>query len=783
MTVPEGWATQRLAEFLAALTAASDEEAAVRTAVEHIAESFEAEVGAFLCGAAVRTAVGFPHDGAPEAALATVLGGPRGWVDIAGVGRCAALSVPVDAAAGTRIVLARCGSEGFDPEEVSLLRAMARVLALALRMLNTLDVERALRELYERQAEDNARLLASLQDRQALLEHLTLIQRAISTRAPLQQVLDAVTAAAAQLLVDDVVDLRLVDENDPRFALVVSGTARPVIPSDPGRALLTDGIGGRAVLEDRLLVSHDLGDLTAARAWPGADDLAAAMAAPVREHGVAVGSLVVASHRPDRQYSQRDREVLTALAEHASLALNDARTVRAMYEALDDATHQALHDSLTGLPNRALFMQRLDRALSLAMDGSTRVAVLFVDLDDFKTINDSLGHARGDRLLIAAARRIREFLDPAQTAARLGGDEFAVLLEDVERASDASDTAQGLLDALSASLQVDGDPVFVNASVGVALSDGGEQAGELLRNADVAMYRAKTLGKGRVAVFEGHMHAAILNRVELEADLRRALNQGQIRVDYQPIVRLDDARVSGVEALARWSHPGRGPVPPSDFIPLAEEIGLIVPLGRWVLREACRQVRAWQRAYPADPPLVVSVNVSGRQLQHPDFVAQVNEALEASGLDAGSLSLEITETILMRDTEATVDKLRALKKLGVRLAIDDFGTGYSSLSYLRRFPIDVLKIDKSFVDGLTAAAGEATLVDAIVKLGHTLRLQTVAEGVERAEQLERLRSLGCPLAQGYLFARPLRADALDDLLAARVHQPTPAATAGSLLRA
>jgi diguanylate cyclase (GGDEF)-like protein/PAS domain S-box-containing protein len=426
-------------------------------------------------------------------------------------------------------------------------------------------------------------------------------------------------------------------------------------------------------------------------------------------------------------------------------------------------THQAFHDPLTGLANRALFSDRVDHALARAGRNSPTAAVVFLDLDDFKTINDTLGHGAGNELLVAVADRLRGILRPADTAARLGGDEFALLLEDIPSEQEALAIAERVTLALREPFPLADHQVLVRASLGVAVAEPQHrQADELLRNADMAMYLAKANGKGRCERYEPSLRRTLVERFELIGDLRQALERGQFVVHYQPIVALTTGEITGLEALVRWLHPQRGIIPPTAFIPLAEETGLIIPIGRWVLEQACQQVRQWQQAVGRQ--LSISVNLSPRQFQDPGLIDDVARALHQADLDPDSLVLEITETLLMHDTEATIAKLGKLKALGVRLAIDDFGTGYSSLSYLRRFPVDILKVDKSFIDAVAANAQDSALTQAIIKLGHTLRLQTVAEGVEAPEQASQLRTLQCELGQGYYFAQPLDADQVAALL-------------------
>jgi diguanylate cyclase (GGDEF)-like protein/PAS domain S-box-containing protein len=416
--------------------------------------------------------------------------------------------------------------------------------------------------------------------------------------------------------------------------------------------------------------------------------------------------------------------------------------------------HRAFHDPLTQLANRALFADRVDHALArLARDGRS-LAVVVLDLDGFKTINDSLGHTAGDQLLVAAAQRLHNQLRPGDTAARLGGDEFAILLEDVEELSDATALAERLRDVFSAPFSIAGKQLLVTSSVGVAQNRPGDGPEELVRNADMAMYRAKADGKSRVRVYEPAMHDAALARLDLEAELRRALHHGQLVLHYQPTVRLADGELCGFEALLRWDHPERGLLPPAEFVPVAEETGLIVEMGRWVLREACAQVRTWQGAHP-EVAMAVAVNVSPRQLLDPRLAEDVTTVLQATGLPAGSLTIEITESGILADRGGSVARLRELQALGVRVALDDFGTGYSSLSRLRELPIDLLKIDKGFIDGVAENTESTGLVHAILRMAETLALETIAEGVEEQAQADELRRLGAEYVQGYLFSRPL----------------------------
>ena len=442
------------------------------------------------------------------------------------------------------------------------------------------------------------------------------------------------------------------------------------------------------------------------------------------------------------------------------LNTRDLRERKALEQKL---TFQAFHDPLTRLANRSLFRERVEHALDRR--NAADMAVLFIDLDNFKTINDSLGHAAGDHVLVEAAHRVRSSLRSEDTAARFGGDEFAVLLEDADVTA-AARVAERIRVALGTPFWVLGQEVFISASIGIAVRRDGDAASELLRNADVAMYTAKTKGKARFEIFEPAMHDAVVARLGMEAELRRAIERQEFVVYYQPIVKLQTGEVVGAEALVRWQHPTRGLVPPLDFIPLAEETGLIVPLGGWVLRQACRQLSEWQKGRIGKDPFVMNVNLSSRQLVRDVIVDEVAEAVDASGIRASWLVLEVTETVLMADPIVAATTLGRIRDLGVRVALDDFGSGYSSLSHLRRFPIDIVKIDKSFVDDVAHEGAESAIARGIIELGRAMRIQTVAEGIEADEQAEILRTLGCELGQGFFFARPLAAEAWDGLLGA-----------------
>ncbi|MBA2312810.1 MAG: EAL domain-containing protein [Actinobacteria bacterium] len=437
-----------------------------------------------------------------------------------------------------------------------------------------------------------------------------------------------------------------------------------------------------------------------------------------------------------------------------------------------EMAHRALHDPLTDLPNRDLLKDRVEHALARAARTGETHAVLFLDLDNFKWVNDTLGHDVGDCVLIEVAARVGTCLRPTDTIARLGGDEFAILLEDVGGTRDASMLSERITRVLDDPLEIRGNRMTVSASVGVALCGAGDKIEDILANADVAMYAAKSGGKGMYELYEPQMRNALLLRLDIEADLRRALHRNEFMLHYQPIIDVQSGAIEGAEALVRWLHPVRGLVPPNDFIPLAEQTGLIKDLGSWVLEAACRQTREWQESHPDAEALKVGVNLSARQLHEPGFMEEIKSVLAATGLTPSTLILEVTESMLMRNTDATIQKLSELKALGVRLAVDDFGTGYSSLSYLTRFPIDIIKIDRAFVEGIERGAEESALVKAIIRMGESLNLQTVAEGIETQEQLTELRRLGCTQGQGFFVARPLDAEVMSMLLEDRERQET-----------
>ncbi|HEX7521988.1 MAG TPA: EAL domain-containing protein [Acidimicrobiia bacterium] len=436
-------------------------------------------------------------------------------------------------------------------------------------------------------------------------------------------------------------------------------------------------------------------------------------------------------------------------------------TERKLFE--EQLSYQAYHDSLTGLPNRAAFLQRLETAIGGERDEDTSIAVLFLDVDRFKLVNDSLGHEVGDRLLIEVADRLRSSLRPGDTVARFGGDEFTILLTGLYEPDAAVRVAERILDQLRAPVAVGSRELFITSSIGIVFTSDPEHAGDLLREADLAMYLAKEKGRARWELFDKKSAPAVVERLELEGDLWRAVDEGELVVHFQPEVSLDGGEVVAVEALVRWNHPERGMLLPASFIPFAEESSLILAVDRFVLRRSCLQAKEWQSRADA-PPLRVSINLSPRFVRQMDAGDDIMSIVRETGVDPHNIQLEITERTALTDEQRTVETLNALREYGIKVAIDDFGTGYSSLSYLKRFPIDTLKLDKSFVDGICSLETDAAIVEAVITMGHALGMRITAEGVERPEQAARLRQLGCDTAQGFLFAHALAPDAVDEMM-------------------
>jgi diguanylate cyclase (GGDEF)-like protein/PAS domain S-box-containing protein len=458
-----------------------------------------------------------------------------------------------------------------------------------------------------------------------------------------------------------------------------------------------------------------------------------------------------------REYSRGDVDFLQSLANVLADAFERQATE-------DEIRHRALHDPLTGLPNRVLFGDRLEQSLERLRRGNGLTAILFLDVDHFKLVNDSLGHQLGDELLTAVALRLKQAVRPADTVARFGGDEFGILLEEVSSERDAIATAERIAALFARPFVIGGGEQFVTASIGIVLAEGGETPDNVIRDADAAMYRAKERGRARYEMFDDGMRERAIARLQVEIDLRHALARDELLLDYQPIVSLRTAAIVGVEALLRWQHPTRGTIAPGEFIVVAEDSGLIEPIGGWVLEHACRQAARWYHARPDAPPLGVSVNVSCKQLATRRLPEVVARLLSETGLDPGCLTLEITESVMIGDAETVIETLHALKRIGVRLALDDFGTGYSSLGFLTRLPLDALKIDRVSVEGVGSNPRDNAIVAAVIAMSRALSIQVIGEGVETAVHERELRRLGCDLAQGYHFARPGPAETVTAML-------------------
>lgn len=492
----------------------------------------------------------------------------------------------------------------------------------------------------------------------------------------------------------------------------------------------------------------------------------------VNPDGFVLGTLCVLDHVP-RELSLEQQEALRILAHQVVTQLELRRNLEVLEQNIverrkseEQLRHNAFHDGLTNLPNRALFMDRLRWAIARTKQHKDFLfAVLFIDLDRFKVVNDSLGHTVGDQLLIAIAQRLKVCLRAEDMVARLGGDEFAILLHKINNASDAINVVKRIQEKLTLPFNLNGQEVFASTSVGIALStDGYEQPEDLLRDADTAMYRAKALGRARYEVFDTPMHDHVVTLLQLETNLQRAIERQEFRTYYQPIVSLETGRITGFEALVRWQHPVRGLLTPAVFLSVAEETGAIVPVGYWVLRQACHQIRAWQLQFP-EKPLAISVNLSGKQLSSPELVEQISQVLQETDLDACSLKLEITESAIMENSEAITAKLMHLRDLNVELHMDDFGTGYSSLSYLHHFPVDALKIDRSFISRLDVMGEKSEIVRTILTLARNLGIEAIAEGVETAKQMAQLKGLQCKYGQGYFFSKPVDSQTAEAMIA------------------
>jgi diguanylate cyclase (GGDEF)-like protein len=735
----QSWATAQLVEFLAGLAGQATEADVSRAAVEGALDALDAEIGALLDDAATPiVAVGLRPKDPRLAELAAVgLGGAQAsWVD--GLGECRATTAAL--APGSRsdhLLVVRLGDEAFPPTDLLLLRGMAWVLELARRQL---------------------RLVTQLHERQRILERLSRVQRDIAARVPLPEVFEAVTNGALSLIGSEYALLYLFEQAPEPTAVSVSRTgtrARPEsrvmrLSSSLAREVHEHGRGVRRadLTADRPASTDQAGGgRTARRAESGEppdggpDGRRSGLGVPVRgEGGAAIGSLVVVSPPGGSPFGPDQERALLTFADQVSVALSDARG--------QIAARHAVIDQLTGLPNRVLFLDQLDSAL----ESGTRTHAMFIDLDNFKEVNDTLGHAAGDDLLRAVVRRLRAATRAGERLARFGGDEFALLLQDASDEA-ARACAQRLVEAMRAPFQVDSQQVHAGCSIGLAAAPPGTDAADVLRNADTAMYRAKRAGGGRVVVFDPLVHSGP-QPPGVVSELRRAVGTAELRLVYQPIVGLRDGQLHAVEALVRWDHPTRGVLSPREFIPLAEQAGLIVPLGRAVLATACAQAAAWSHVVEDAPGPSVSVNISGHQLRDAGFLDDVRGALADARLDPDGLVLEITERTATSEPELIRDVLRQLRDMGIRLAVDDVGAGAFPPT-LRGLPVEVVKVDQSLVEDVARPGPGRTRVRTILEVAGSLSMTAVAEGIETQDQVDALLALGCEIGQGYLLARPM----------------------------
>jgi diguanylate cyclase (GGDEF)-like protein len=623
-----------------------------------------------------------------------------------------------------------------------------------------LEKELHLRRLTHLLVEEKV-LTAALTHRLRELSSLLAAGKAINLGLDLDQVLDTIVASALEIL----------DGRDGSIMLASGGRELRTVATGGrssahgARVAFGEGIAGRvAATQEPLLISGEVARVASAHRAAETPAPRSAMSVPLLHRGALLGVLNVNAR--SRDYTEHDLRALSLFGEQAASAIANAQLYQAQRLMASQKLFQALHDDLTRLPNRALFLERVERALARQRREDQRVALVLLDLDDFKRINDSLGHAAGDEVLIAFAERIRSSVRSGDTVARVGGDEFAVLVEDVRTPGETVQAAQRFQGLLAQPFLVGDREVRLSGSVGIAIEEPGATGqDELLRNADTALHAAQEKGKGEVVTFERAMHAQALRRLHLEAELRRALDAQELVVHFQPICGLADGRPEGVEALVRWRHPQRGLLPASAFVPFAEHAGILGDIDRWVLREACRVARAQLDGPRYERPLWINVNLSPSRLRDSGIVDEVAAAVEDFDLAPGQLTLEITEGAVLRDSDRAEQLLVRLKELGIRLALDDFGTGYSSLSYVRRFPVDAVKVDRVFIDGLARDAGTTALVQAIVKLGQGMSLDVIAEGIERRAQVDDLLAMDCVLGQGWLLSRPLSEEQLVEYLA------------------
>ncbi len=630
------------------------------------------------------------------------------------------------------------------------------ILVVLLFCAYAIEKEIQLRKLTRLLVEERV-LTAALTNRLREVSTLLEAAKAMNLVLDLQEVLDTILGCAHELLGSRDGSIMLVHgEDELRTVCASEGSA-----ARGARCRFGEGIAGRvASTREPLLVTGVLHPERVASEPSAYRPPTSSLSVPLIHRDVLLGVLNVNAGE-GLTYNEHQLRALSLFGEQAAAAIANARLYEEQRLLASQNVYQALHDLLTNLPNRALFLDRVTHALSRRRRRDQLLALLFLDLDDFKLINDSLGHSAGDEVLIAFADRLRGCVRSGDAMARFGGDEFAVLVEDIGSSANAVAAAERILGLFSEPYPVGGKSVWLRASIGIAVeSIAASSAEALLRNADTAKNVAKTMGKGRIVVFEETMHADAVQRLELETELQQALERRQLAVHFQPVFALMPTRVVGLEALVRWRHPERGLLPAAAFLPLAEQAGLVIEIDRWVLREACEAFKAVRREVPGSVSLLLSVNISPNHVQDPALVENVADALRETELEAERLMLEITESTILVEAERISSNLNRLKSLGIKLALDDFGTGYSSLGHLRRFPVDMVKVDRVFVDGITTDRGASALVQAIVRLGRGLNIEVVAKGIEQQAQADTLVQLRCPFGQGWYLCEPLPPDAL-----------------------
>ncbi|BCJ54249.1 hypothetical protein Asp14428_57240 [Actinoplanes sp. NBRC 14428] len=728
-------ATHLLAEFVALMASVSDERRAMQVAAEHAASAAEAEVCAVLRDDDV-VSVGFPRRQCPTGLVRELAQSGARRAQLPGVGDCHLAVATMSGEVSGHLLLARL-QDPFSPDEISLLRATARVLSLSLTMMETLTAERRLREHSDRQAAENARLVRELEARQALVESLRRIEGAIARRDPLREILDTITEAGHLLLHGRTSTLRLLaapDSEDLRLAASAGATESELGMRVPRSAApLTD-----AAMSHRRLVALDDGS----GELPGA---AATMACPVVENDTVVGALTVGRTAGQPPFTDADREALLALADHAGMAVTDAAAVRAV--------HEAQLDPLTGLPNRVMFTGRLEQSLLEGHDRGETVGVLFIDLDRFKPVNDSLGHAAGDELLAEVARRLRSCLRDGDTSSRLGGDEFAVLLPAAGLA-DAVAVAERISGQIRAPFEVLGNLVHVNASIGVAVSTAGQDAAQVLHDADVAMYRSKKLGEGHLQVYVPEMHADMLNRVQLETDLSTALVHRRLVTRYAPVVDLASGEVVAVAAAPYWEHPQRGLLAPADFLPLAAETAVGGRIQRWLLAQGCRELAAWR--HTGVTGLGLHLQLDAHQLVDERFRAGAQNVLGLNGLAPADVTFEVSARVLADEAEKVAAHVARWQRDGFRIAVRDFGSAPFALADLCGVAPDLVKIDLASLGPALTPDGRRRLVAAARQFSEVV----VAQEVGPEEEVAALLAAGCGFGQGGALGPPVSAGEL-----------------------